>query len=142
MATFTQATLGDGELSNASKWYWRILKPISDAFAALIGDAGWTNATPLGSWTTPSSSPYHPIGYRKRGNVVWLRGSAAGGTVGQTVFTLPAGYRPALVLLCTGISSAAISRVDVTPAGSVIFTGNTAGTSGSCWFDGIGFVLG
>lgn len=57
--------------------------------------------------------------FRRRGGVVRLKGLVASGTVGQTIFTLPAGYRPAETRLFSTISNSAVGRVDINSAGAV-----------------------
>jgi hypothetical protein len=58
----------------------------------LYGDAAWTTAT-LGSGWTEYGSGYFPVGYRKWGPNVQLRGTAISGPA-NPAFTLPIGYRP------------------------------------------------
>jgi hypothetical protein len=67
----------------------------------LVGTAGlddttWIAPTLLSSWTNYSVPTWEPAGYRRIGGVVYLRGMLKPGTVtvGATLFTLPAGYRP------------------------------------------------
>lgn len=117
---------------------------------ALSSWAGTTNITTLGtitqeSWTAPSllnswadyGGGYNPAGYFKDSlGIVHLRGLVKDGTIGQAIFTLPAGYRPATGEVFVVISNAALGRADVIAAGNVVAT-----TGNNAWFslDGITF---
>lgn len=59
--------------------------------------------------------------------IVHLEGLVKNGTIGTTIFTLPAGYRPSNGQLFVSISNGAIGRIDVAPTGNVVATtGNNA----------------
>lgn len=59
--------------------------------------------------------------------IVHLEGLVKNGTIGTTIFTLPAGYRPSNGQLFASISNSAIGRIDVAPTGNVVATtGNNA----------------
>lgn len=64
------------------------------ALAASLADSGWIAVSFANSWVNWSSGA-RPCHYRKIGSFVYLKGAAASGTVNATIFTLPAGYRPA-----------------------------------------------
>jgi hypothetical protein len=98
--TLTTSTFGSPELSNATKWWWRVLKPFSDAFMAWLGDTGWQAPTLGGGWVANGVGTQAPPGYRIRGGVLYLRGTISGGALG-TIFTLPVGYR--IDVLNTGV---------------------------------------
>jgi hypothetical protein len=61
-----------------------------------IADTGWVNPILLNSWANYNAPTWEPAGYRKIGDVVYLRGMLKPGTAttGTTILTLPAGYRP------------------------------------------------
>lgn len=74
--------------------------------------------------------------YKDRAGLVRLVGVVTGGTIGATVFTLPVGFRPALIELFIGVSGAATSRIDVQNDGQVIIKNGTNGfvsLSGICF---------
>lgn len=82
-----------------------------------IGDTGqpaftnaWVNFD--GGWG-PAAFWRDPLG------IVHLRGLIKNGTVGQPVFTLPPGFRPAVNETFSTISNGAVGRVDVTTDGLV-----------------------
>lgn len=83
--------------------------------------SGWVTPTLAGSFV--QSTP--PLQYRRRGDVVELRGVTNTGTTG-TVFTLPEGFRPPVTTLrFTGtpvstISIATTGVVSVTTSGSAL----------------------
>lgn len=71
-------------------------------------------------------APYNTPGFYKDRGRVYLKGfikngsSTAAVTAGQTVFALPAGYRPAAQEVLNTQSDSAVGRFDVTPAGEVV----------------------
>lgn len=68
------------------------------ALQAATLDSGWINVAGgvgfAGTWTNFAGG-WDVAAYRKIGKVVYLKGLVAGGAVGSTIFTLPAGYIPA-----------------------------------------------
>jgi hypothetical protein len=54
--------------------------------------------------------------------IVRIEGLVTAGGLGTTIFTLPAGYRPANRLIFVNYSDTGAGRVDVTSAGDVIHT--------------------
>ena len=52
----------------------------------------WVAPTLVNSWA--DTGGYQTIGYRKVGDLVYLRGRPTGGTAPSTAFTLPTGFRP------------------------------------------------
>lgn len=61
--------------------------------------------------------------------IVHIDGMVKSGTIGATIFSLPAGYRPSNGLLFVTLANGAIARFDVAP------TGNVVSQSGSnVWF--------
>lgn len=81
-----------------------------------------------GTWATAA--------FRRDGlGNVWIKGFVKNGTVGQTVFTLPAGYRPAQGLHLATISNDAIGKLQVLANGTVVATiGNNIWFSLQCSF--------
>jgi hypothetical protein len=83
----------------------------------------WTGVTFQGGWYQYPDSQFAPVGYRKIGDIVFLRGLTAGGTPTLPVFTLPAGFRPPYTLHTVFASNAAAtyghlkSNGEVTPSG-------------------------
>ena len=86
---------------------------------------GWVN---YGTGGTVDAS------YRKENGVVWLQGTVKNGS-SAAIFTLPPGYRPALVpggptgvadqLIFAVMNTGACRRVDVYPGGQVNANGGT-----------------
>ena len=67
------------------------LQEIEDDISAISQDSGWVDASlSNGSAFSASTKP----GYRKVGNVVYLRGSITGVNVDDVIYTLPVGSRP------------------------------------------------
>jgi len=61
-----------------------------------VDDSGWVNVSTLGfqnGWADYSGGSYLAQ-YRKRDNLVMLRGLIKNGTINTTAFTLPVGFRP------------------------------------------------
>lgn len=58
---------------------------------------------------------------------VFVEGLVAGGSAGDTIFTLPVGYRPVGQLIFATIANNGLARLDVTSGGAVVW--NTGGTS-------------
>lgn len=104
---------------------------------APVGDTSWRAATFANAWVDYGAG-YNPAAYRKdvRG-WVHLRGLVKSGTVGATIFNIPAGYRPAFRQLFVTISNSAIGRCDVDTGGNVI-----AQSGSNAWFslDGLTFL--
>lgn len=108
-------------------------------------DPTFTGVTYSGSWSDYGASGYEEVSYAKVGSVVHLRGSAKHGTAGQlgTVFTLPAGYRPAktrryMVNANTGFALVTIANTGVVAIAAYI----SSGTAAIVAFDGVTFDLG
>jgi hypothetical protein len=93
-----------------------------------VGNTGvWVDATlTLAGWSNQNTANEHPTGYFKdRDGNVMLRGRVAGGAIagGETLFTLPSGYRPktkGYLIGTYGAAGAATSVVlQIIPAGAV-----------------------
>ena len=87
----------------------------------LVGDTAWIAPTLLNGWVN-YGAPNQVAGYRKVGDLVFLRGTVKSGTVGTgtPVFTLPAGYRPPVQYARAVPSNNALGRVDVYVNGNVV----------------------
>jgi hypothetical protein len=87
---------------------------------AVLGAPVWTSATLLNSWLDYGGSNPTP-GYTKLNGVVYLRGTVKSGTTtaGTTIFTLPAGYRPAYNRNFAVVSNGAFGFVNVAASGDV-----------------------
>lgn len=65
--------------------------PIND-FITYWTPGPWTAVTFQNSWVNSPSS--QNVQYRKRGDIIDLRGRMRTGTIGAAAFTLPVGFRP------------------------------------------------
>jgi hypothetical protein len=88
-------------------------------------------------WSTP--------GYRKIGDIVYLRGMVTGGTSPSTAFTLPAGYIPPnnIVAVVLGDNpTTANGRVDINaPSGNVVIQSGPSSSAGFVSLDGVQFSV-
>jgi hypothetical protein len=99
---------------------------------------GWTNATFANGWVDNSTVTQGPARYRKDADgMVHLSGLVRAGTVGSTIFTLPAGYRPGKTIIRATQSANAQARLDIWASGAVQATQGS-----STWFslDGVSFT--
>jgi hypothetical protein len=101
-----------------------------------VGTGGiWKDATiTLAGWTAQNTANEHPPGFFKdREGIVQLRGRVAGAAVagGETLFTLPVGFRPktkAYLIGTFGAGGATIPVLQILSTGAVqILTANTTG---------------
>ena len=105
---------------------------ISDSGWIFVGDTGapafensWQDYD--GDYT---EGGYGSCRFRKINGVVYLEGLATSGTVGSTIFTLPAGYRPFGIVITHSLTSGnGSSRLDVNTSGNVI-----CNTGSNSWF--------
>jgi hypothetical protein len=73
-----------------------------------------------GAWVNYDSTNYQVVSFCKDIlGFVHLRGAAKNGTAGTSIFTLPAGYRPAKTLGFPIAAGASTSALEVTSAGAV-----------------------
>ncbi len=80
----------------------------------------WTNFTYEHGWVDYDTT-YNPGGYVKDPfGWVHLRGLVRTGTVGTSIATLPAGYRPSHIVLWDSQANGALCRTDVNPSGTVV----------------------
>lgn len=87
----------------------------------------WVNVTFQNGWTVWTGN----TSYRKIGDMVYIRGTAASGAVGTTIFTLPTTFRPPAQLQFLQTSWAtAFANIGVNPDGTVTFmSGDTRYTA-------------
>lgn len=89
---------------------FKALVQLPDSFTAPTFQNSWVNF----------DGGYQVAGfYKDPFGVVHLRGLVKNGTVGQPIFTLPEGYRPAARLLFAAASNDAFGRVDILANGHV-----------------------
>ena len=103
---------------------------------------GWQTPSFGSNWTHYGGA-YGNVYFRRFGDLVNLTGLvkvAANATASTTLFTLPAGYRPAKQLLFLVMTSVGPTRVDIDTSGNVQTVGATFNTAGQ-WVsvDGINF---
>ena len=119
----TMPVFAAGEEPPASK-----MQTLSDGIMGTASGQGWTNVTFASGWVAFDASLYRGVKYRKIGAIVYVQGmckrSSTTSTAGQTIFTLPAGFRPAdrqLILFGpSGTDGTTPRRVDIGTAGTVI----------------------
>lgn len=80
-------------------------------------DTGWQAPTLTNSWVNFGSG-YATAAYRKINGMVQLRGLVTDGTTAASMFTLPAGFRPAAQLICVGTASKAFQTSGGASAGT------------------------
>jgi hypothetical protein len=70
-------------------------------------------------------------GYRKIGDIVYLRGFISGGTIAAACFTLPLGYRPAQTHRMSSVSYDVFCEIEISAssAGVIALTGNSGWVS-------------
>jgi hypothetical protein len=116
IALTTPRTWVAGEVPTASV----LNQQIRDNSDYLNGETGWSAPALVNGWVNFGSSyNYSTVGYRKLGDMVWLKGLLKSGTVGAVMFTLPVGYRPLARCGFAIESNNAFGRVDVQPDGTV-----------------------
>lgn len=65
-------------------------------------------------------SGFLEAGFYKTGDRVYLQGLIKSGTLAQTIFELPEGYRPASRILFSTMGASSAARLDVLPDGSLV----------------------
>ena len=91
----TQGTPAIYHVAGSDLWYLEDLGPVSSSPPPLPAiPQAWTAPTLQNGWGNFGNG-YAPAGYRKIGDIVYLRGLVSGGTVGAILFVLPVGFRPA-----------------------------------------------
>jgi peptidoglycan/xylan/chitin deacetylase (PgdA/CDA1 family) len=132
----TYVTVGGVSVGNTDmyfrKWVntdstgaWGAWKKVSRAETALP-----TTPTLENSWVAYNPSHAQPRYWKDNAGQVHIEGTVALGTIGQTVFTLPVGYRPSKVLIIQSVCNEGIASVFIYTTGEVkIITGSTTWTS-------------
>lgn len=113
------------------------VKAANDLAATKANSAqpAWTAATLAGTWTNYNSG-FAPASYFKDNfGIVHLSGLVLGGTYNTTIFTLPAGSRPAYILGLPGVVNNSAGIITITAAGVV----TAQGAGGAVNLDGISF---
>lgn len=88
----------------------------------------WVNATYNTGWTDYYGT-YHSVGYKKVGDLVYLRGTCkriSGSS--STIITLPSGYRPAKNVPFAASSNYLNCGIDIDSAGNVVLVGGSPTT--------------
>lgn len=88
--------------------------------ADTIHDAGpWTAPALLNGWANFGGG-FQTMRWRRRGRMVDIQGAVAGGTVGATIFALPAGNRPPAAVPVPVAASPSPANGQVNASGSVL----------------------
>lgn len=104
----------------------------------VVGDSG--EPAFQNSWVNYDTATFHGARFWKDPlDIVHLEGLVKSGTIGTTIFALPAGYRPSNGHLFIVNSNSAVGRVDVAPTGNVVAT---AGNNAWVQLSGISFRRG
>lgn len=96
----------------------------------------WHGMTLQNGWVYYGSSLTTPAYTKATDGLVSLKGLIKTGTVGTTITTLPAGYRPAQRILYHSVSSGVYYRLDINSNGDVICV---SGNNGWMSLDGVVF---
>ncbi len=115
--------------SNGSSW--------ASSAPPTVADSGWQSPTFVNSWANLGGG-WQTAGYRKIGNVVYLRGVIQSGAAGTVAFNLASGYRPAGTSIYGTRSQGAQSEIYVAGGGDVTIA-NFAGAW--CSLEGINFTI-
>ena len=82
-------------------------------------NTGWITPTCENGWAAQTGLGVTPGAYRRLNGAVHFRGNIKGGTVGSTMFTLPAEFRPATNLAFPVAHSTGVGRCNVFSNGKV-----------------------
>ena len=105
----------------------RVGGDLSVTGVSTLAAPAYTNATLQNSWAVWGGGFATPGYKRLPGGLVKLQGLAGGGSkTSDTIFTLPAGYRPAAILLFATIATDAFGAVKVASDGAVVRYAGTA----------------
>lgn len=132
-AAWPAATAGVGALcvtlDTQTSWIvaagpaWRELAGPTTPWTAAPFAVGWSNF----------GAPYQACQYRKRLDVVELRGLAKGGAAGSAILTLPAGFRPAGTDQYPSVMGGLFGYLSIANDGIVISSsGSTASVDLAC----------
>jgi len=91
-------------------------------------DTGWLVPTLQNGWVQYDTTYGNAAIYRRINGIVFVRGLLRSGTVGATIFTLPAGFRPSIRMLFACYTNPNVAcRVDVDPTGTINGSGESNG---------------
>lgn len=82
-------------------------------------NTGWITPTFENGWAAQTGVGVTPVAYRRLNGAVHFRGNITGGTVGSTMFTLPADFRIATDLAFPVAHSTGVGRCNVFSNGEV-----------------------
>jgi len=122
---------------DASDDRFELYRPLSMASGGSIEAEGWTVVGSLGGFWVDYGAGFQGARYRiTPDGTVHIQGLIKNGTPPTTLFTLPAGYRPAKQLIfLTFAYGGAVGRLDVKANGDVyLASGSTVYTSLACSF--------
>lgn len=103
------------------------------------GYTGWISLTMQNGWSWYAPGYTSPQYTKASDGLVTLKGLIKLGTVGATVATLPAGYRPATRVLYHTVSTGAYARIDIDGSGNII---TVSGSNNWYSLDNITFFAG
>lgn len=117
------------------KGKWRVTWFLSPAFTitpttgTLNTTDDWLVPTLLGTWANfTSANPETPVGYRREGEYVYLRGTVDGDTAPSNIFYLPAGYYDPLHLqrfIVPDSAGGTSGRIQILDTGAVRLSAGT-----------------
>jgi hypothetical protein len=109
--------------------------------SSALGDTGWQAASLQNGWIR-FNSDYAPVSYRRIGKVVYLRGTAKGGTTnnGVTLFNLPSGFRHPYNLNLAAVSDGNYFNLRTYSSGAVLLANGNISSAWVC-VDGISFTI-
>jgi hypothetical protein len=100
------------------------MQALAEAVDTALAGVAWVNMALGNAWTNTDTNTYGFASYRKRGDVVELRGLITPGTVGAVIFTLPAGFRPPKSVWFLGHTNANpnAAKVEILSSGAMNIT--------------------
>jgi hypothetical protein len=113
-------------------------KKLNELINELLTDSGKKSPSLMNGWCNKS---FNPCYYRKIGKIVYVYGVIGGGGNDTTIFTLPAGYRPAY-MYCSFIcrNDTGTCRILVDSTGDVYYQ-NINGNGNEVSLYGISFFV-
>lgn len=118
---------------STSGWGVPITDEVNRMTPLVIAPTAWVNASYLNGWSTFPG--YQPAAYRKIGDIVYLRGVIANGTMNTDAFYLPTGFRPPSDLLVPQLASGPNAAVMIVRASTGGVIPQVYATGGSnAWF--------
>lgn len=119
--------LGSGEPGFATDTKQLFIgSPTGNAQVAMSAQEAWIAPTLVNGWIVANVS-FPPTYFKDGFGNVWLRGRVANGTINQTIFTLPFGYRPSQAMFIPVLNNGVFGFLTLNTNGSVTLeTGSTA----------------